>query len=99
MERVTAPGLWWLHDEVRAELGLLAWGVRRSSRAHRRRSELHPGVKWGHVGHLTQLISCSRLVLQLLAGPAGKTPCSNAGTVSSIPGQGATIPHASWPKQ
>ena len=31
-------------------------------------------------------------------GPVIKTSLSNAGGVSSIPGRGAKIPHASWPK-
>ena len=32
-------------------------------------------------------------------GPVVKTPHSNAGGEGSIPGQGAKIPHASWPKK
>ena len=32
-----------------------------------------------------------------LGGPVVKTSPSNAGGVGSIPGQGAKIPHASWP--
>ena len=31
--------------------------------------------------------------------PVVKTLPSNAGGASSIPGQGAKIPHASWPKK
>ena len=31
-------------------------------------------------------------------GPGVKTPPSNAGGVGSISGQGAEIPHVSWPK-
>ena len=31
-------------------------------------------------------------------GPVVKTSPSNAGGAGSIPGQGAKIPHASWPK-
>ena len=31
-------------------------------------------------------------------GPVVKTLPSNAGGAGSIPGQGAKIPHASWPK-
>ena len=31
-------------------------------------------------------------------GPVVKTLLSNAGGVRSIPGRGAKIPHASWPK-
>ena len=31
-------------------------------------------------------------------GPVVKTSPSNAGDTGSIPGQGAKIPHASWPK-
>ena len=31
-------------------------------------------------------------------GPVVKTSPSNAGGVGSIPGWGAEIPHASWPK-
>ena len=33
-----------------------------------------------------------------LGGPVVKTSPSNAGGVGSIPGQGAKIPHALWPK-
>ena len=32
-------------------------------------------------------------------GPMVKTLPSNAGIVGSIPGQGAKIPHVSWPKK
>ena len=32
-------------------------------------------------------------------GPVVKTSPSNAGDAGSIPGPGAKIPHASWPKQ
>ena len=38
------------------------------------------------------------LFWDLPGGPAVKTSLSNAGSVGSIPGQGAKIPHASWPK-
>ena len=31
-------------------------------------------------------------------GPVVKTSPPNAGSASSIPGRGAKIPHASWPK-
>ena len=34
-----------------------------------------------------------------LGGPEVKTSLSNAGAVGSIPGQGAKIPHASWPNK
>ena len=32
------------------------------------------------------------------AGPVIKISSSNTGDAGSIPGQGAKIPHASWPK-
>ena len=32
-------------------------------------------------------------------GPVVKTSPSNEGGAGSIPGQGAKIPHASWPKK
>ena len=35
----------------------------------------------------------------LLGTPSDKTSPSNAGDEGSIPGQGAKIPHASWPKK
>ena len=38
------------------------------------------------------------LFWDLPGGPAVKTSLSNAGSVGSIPGQGAKIPHASQPK-
>ena len=34
----------------------------------------------------------------LPGGPVAKNPPSNAGGMGSIPGLGAKIPHASWPK-
>ena len=32
------------------------------------------------------------------SGPVVKTLSSNSGGTGSVPGQGAKIPHASWPK-
>ena len=34
-----------------------------------------------------------------LGGPVVKTSSSNAGGEGLIPGQGARVPHASWPKK
>ena len=42
--------------------------------------------------------SQSRSLWEFPGGPVVKTSPSNAGGAGSIPGQGAKIPHASWPK-
>ena len=42
---------------------------------------------------------CSKSNWDFPGGPVAKTSPSNAGGAGSIPGQGAKIPHASWPKK
>ena len=43
-------------------------------------------------------VCVSMLGRDVPGGPVIKTLSSDAGSVGSIPGRGAKIPHASWPK-
>ena len=46
----------------------------------------------------TESFTLKWLIWDFPGGPVVKTSPSNAGGEGSIPGQGAKIPHPSWPK-
>ena len=50
-------------------------------------------------GYLSALDQRKAIFRDFPGGPVVKTSPSNAGSVGSIPGLGAKIPHASWPKK
>ena len=52
----------------------------------------------GQVMQTPRMLFARHLNRNFPGGPVFKTSPSNAGGAGSIPGQGAKIPHASWPK-